>query len=196
MRILSFDVGVKHLAYVECSLKEKQLTIDEWKVVVVSDTAQNMIENIIETLDAEFYDKMTASSFVYDVVLIENQPALRNPIMKNIQSCIHTYFAVMKQYVGCVGTVTSVSPSSKLRIGAAPFDGSDASKLSYKLRKELSIKTCRTYLSDGLVSNNKGLACLNIVKNEDMTRHFELTKKKDDLSDALLQAIWYVVYKV
>lgn len=193
MKILSFDVGIKHLAYAEVTLvpSVNKLSIDEWKVVETPSNSSDAIENVIDALDAEFYDRCASGNVRFDLVLIENQPALRNPIMKGVQSAIHAYFVMLKKYLGGVDRLHAVSASSKLKI-----DTTARKDLSYKNRKEFSINTCQRYIEGDAILDRAQKPRLAIERNTDMIARFHASRKKDDLSDAMLQAVWFVLYRL
>ena len=119
-----------------------------------------------------------------EYVVIENQPALKNPKMKAISDTLYTWFMIrgivdekkIKKIIYC-------SPSNKLKI-----DEDNSIKLlsntkndteKYKLTKQLAVLYCNQ-----IIKNDK--------KNYDF---FNQQKKKDDLADALLQGIYFIKIK-
>jgi hypothetical protein len=213
MRLLSFDVGLRHLAYVDLTTVdppdvsatsatsatsepvELVRSIERWGVLDVAaaaarngngskvPAAEAMTAALIEVLDNEFYDPAAAH---YDVVLVENQPSRKNPAMKSVQVAILAYFATLRLHTGCVGEVRLMSASRKLADapapaadGAASAAGEPSAGAAYRARKALSIARCRSFLVDRL-HDARALAILDAAK------------KKDDLADALLQALAYL----
>ena len=96
-RYVSFDVGIRNLAVCVINHYEKEqlCSIDHWDVmtlckpdVPVKKTSlfelcvvlSNKLEQLEKQLDKE------------DIVLIENQPVLKNPTMKSIQIMIYMFF--------------------------------------------------------------------------------------------------------
>jgi hypothetical protein len=187
-RVLSFDVGLRHLAYAILLVDEpdgeesKKVRLERWGVVDVMEGVQEgdksrdaLTTAIVETLDREFYNLGPDVEPQYDDVLIENQPARKNPEMKGVQMAIHTYFATLRMYVGCVGEIHLVSAKRKLQ-------GEDANKkASYRERKALSVELGKKALLEmgGDVAD---------AASEQLAR----TKKKDDLCDALLQGLEWI----
>ena len=176
-RVLSFDVGLRHLAYAILLVDDGEPRLERWGVIDVMEglegnKSRDAITNaIVATLDREFYTVDPQ----YDDVLIENQPARKNPEMKSIQTAIHTYFATLRMYIGCVGQIHLVSARRKLQ-------GEDASKkASYRERKALSVELGKK----ALVEMGGDVADAAI---EQLNR----TKKKDDLCDALLQGLEWI----
>jgi len=208
-RILSFDVGLRHLAYAVLSVSDaaegvggapgRQLALDRWGVLDIAAAAEEerrrsrgtpasdaLTTALVTVLDREFYDPGAVS---YDHVLIENQPSRKNPSMKAIQVAIHTYFATLRLYAGCVGQVRLVSATQKLlpmatAASAAPSPSAAPPAVllagaAYRERKARSIEMCRRFLAEDL-------------RDEAASAQLAAARKKDDLCDALLQAVWFV----
>jgi len=104
MRVVSFDIGIKNLAFCDVSMIESDTSdsisymIHDWQVLDISigdkkHDINKVIEVILTKLDALFSSKLG----LYDAILIENQPVLKNPVMKSIQMIIFTYFHVLRQ---------------------------------------------------------------------------------------------------
>ena len=119
------------------------------------------------------------------IVLIENQPTLKNPKMKAISSTIYDYFLIRgiidKTNNSKMELVKYISPSNKLKIA----DEGDTVKLiklkgdeakTYKLTKSLGIKYCMKLIED----KPKWIEKINSYK------------KKDDLADSFLQGMYYI----
>tara|TARA_Y100001958_G_C21244963_1_gene574378 strand:+ start:3174 stop:4010 length:837 start_codon:yes stop_codon:yes gene_type:complete len=102
-----------------------------------------------------------------DKIIIENQISPLANRMKTIQGMVSQYF-IMNNTVD----IHFISAINKLK----PFT---KDKLSYKERKQAGIEITRKLL-DGQ------------NKVEDWIDIFEKHKKKDDLADSLLQAIWFL----
>ena len=81
MIILSFDIGIKNLAY--CLIDTSDDTILDWNVLDC--TGQNETLRVIEELDSLLY------LCEADVILLEKQPSF-NPKMRNISTAIYVYF--------------------------------------------------------------------------------------------------------
>ena len=176
-RIVSFDVGLRHLAFAVLLVDDEcQVTLERWEVVDVLSGMEKgksapdaLTTAIVETLDREFYDPGSTS---YDAILIENQPARKNPEMKGVQMAIHTYFATLRMYVGCVKDIHLVSAGRKLQTQDA------GKKASYRERKALSVELGRKALVE--------------MGDEAALEKLARTKKKDDLCDALLQGLEWI----
>ena len=116
-----------------------------------------------------------------DYVLIENQPAMKNPTMKSIAETLFAYFlcrGIIDKEVttSSIKEVQYVSASNKAKLSEdTKKDGMNASQ-KYKFVKQQAIKTAVKLL------DNSG--------SEMLQQH----KKKDDLCDCLLQGL-YVLKK-
>jgi hypothetical protein len=114
-----------------------------------------------------------------DEVLIENQPSMRNPVMKTISVFLYSYFVIRGTIDNkLISYVKFISPSNKLKIDVENTNeilgGGKTKEKVYKLTKELGIWYCRSLISD------------------DDDKIIELVKKKDDMADAFLQAFQYL----
>jgi hypothetical protein len=101
-----------------------------------------------------------------DEVIIENQISPIANRMKCLQSMLTQYFSMRG-----IPSIKFVSAANKLRFFNAP-------KSTYAERKKLSIEVVRSYLQSTSSSHQE---------------EFEAHDKKDDLADALLQGLAYLV---
>lgn len=87
MILLSFDIGIKNLAY--CMIDTIDGSILDWHVIDCSD--KNEILRAIQELDAlpHLLDS--------DIVLLEKQPSF-NPKMRNMSTAIYVYFVLRIQH--------------------------------------------------------------------------------------------------
>ena len=165
MSILSFDVGIKNLAF--CVLKENKIL--NWNVSTLKNasTNQSMCEIIVEHLD-KFPEMLQCNT-----VLIEKQPSKNNK-MRIIEALLNTYFVIK----GSSNTDSSIKKiviySAKYKLGDNTLKG----KVNYSERKKLSVSRCKAYLD-------------KYTQDENFIEYFDLSKKKDDLADCLLQALAY-----
>jgi hypothetical protein len=218
-RLLSFDVGVRHLAFADVDVDDDgtPIRIHAWDVLDLSDDdastrsaptpdTRDVVTRVIDALDARLFDPDAH----WDVVLIENQPVLMNPRMKTVQVAIHTYFAVLARFVHNVGSVKLVSASVKARA----FCGPDGAKVEPAATPSTAAATPTTI--DGspapptVAATTKAKASLGAryrdrkacaiqsakhyvarLGDAERVRQLANSKKKDDLADCLLQAIAY-----
>lgn len=106
-----------------------------------------------------------------DIIVLENQPVLKNPTMKSIQMILYSYFLIR----GNSNTqIQLFSAKNKLNI----YDGPEIicnKKGDYAKRKFLSIEYTKYFLKD------------NLSKLQGFLSH----SKKDDLADSYLQGLTY-----
>jgi len=118
-------------------------------------------------------------------IVIENQPAFKNPKMKSVASTLYDYYLIRgiidkEINKSNIIQVKFQAPSNKLKL----INNNDLEELNaikndktklYKLTKNLSIKYC-----------------LEIIQHLPlMVNYFTNYKKKDDLADSFLQGIYF-----
>jgi hypothetical protein len=188
--VVSFDVGIRNLAFAVVraipgevsgsgSGGGARLSLERWETIDLGDkvSGATVVSDVVAALDA-------ADLLGHDVVLIENQPCMKNPRMKTVQVAIHTYFEAIRLLVGPERGLTEpvrlVNASNKVR-GAS---------LSYADRKRISVERTRAWLASDLVVDEGGGG--SALTREAALGVLAAAKKKDDLCDALMQAVWYV----
>lgn len=138
-----------------------------------------------------FFDSIFSDLFLgkypLDAVIIENQPCLKNPKMKTIQIGLSTYFT-MRLHVDSdkfsnTG-VNFISASSKLNFCKKAKLVKEVPN-TYKERKEISIQVVQNLMIDMNTNLEK------IEKVVKKWEKWESGKKRDDLSDVVLQAFAY-----
>ena len=224
MKVLSFDVGIKNLAF--CLLNDKDYSIEDWGILNISvepfcqhcnqktgvqcdKTAKFMtpdnlclcsshkllksyknikMKNIpkIKNPTLEIGKKMVEllkekSKFLeVDAVIIENQPALKNPTMKTIQMLLYSYFLINGITIqdSPIETIEMINARNKLKAYTGPPIVCII-KDKYKKTKFLGIEYCGQMIN----SNDK--------IDDKYKELFKNSKKKDDLSDAYLQGMYW-----
>jgi hypothetical protein len=196
MIYISFDIGVKNLAVCVLRQTDYVLEILDWRIIALASSKKeikgidDISERIYIEMDNIIGELKNMDINMIDYVLIENQPSNLNGIMKTIQHIIYGYFSLVKYWDKEVGNVVLVNASLKtknhiyvicLDANAAKVAGEARNKKGfrrdkYKNNKMLSIELCRKYISE----------------DEKLQNLFNENKKKDDLSDACLQAVSYI----
>ena len=191
MKVLSFDVGIRNLAYVhvDVDVTAKRVSrVLHWGNIDLHDYAYDgnasAVGSVVRAL-------LTGYPFMndpdaWDIVLIENQPSMKNPAMKTVQVAINAFFEMLIQAMQ-----TEPSAAAAAAAAAAAKDPmiclvSARNKVgscggSYAERKKLSVQRCLQYVES--------------LGQEDMSRMIEQRKKKDDLCDAFMQAVWFIENK-
>jgi hypothetical protein len=147
--------------------------------LILIDVSNNYLEPIHKTDSRNIsfitYGKRLKSEFEgltnkihIDCVLIENQIGPIAIRMKLLQGMIMQHFIENECH-----NIKEVSPMNKLK------EFLNKKKTTYKERKKLSIIVCEKIINDIDTLNKWG-------------EHFNKHKKKDDLADSFLQALWYI----
>tara|TARA_B100000035_G_scaffold314891_1_gene332854 strand:- start:2321 stop:2845 length:525 start_codon:yes stop_codon:yes gene_type:complete len=87
MIILSFDIGIKNLAY--CMIDSVDNCILDWNILDCCGTNETL--RVIQEIDSIEY--LTEA----DIVLLEKQPSF-NPKMRNISTALYVYFILRIQH--------------------------------------------------------------------------------------------------
>ena len=174
MRILSWDIGIKNLAY--CIVNNGD--IEEWDLIILceNECKKNKINNLVNVLLVKLDVKEWAN---IDVILIENQPCMKNPTMKTIQNVIFTFFHYIKIKNKYQFDIQLVSAMNKLKIKCDYVfpESLNSIKNTYNLKKKKAILLCEYILKQ---------------QNKHLLDYYNKHKKKDDLADAILYCIWYL----
>ena len=87
MLILSFDIGIKNLAY--CLIDSDDKCILDWNIIDCSDSNETL--KMIKELDSLDYLRNA------DMILLEKQPSF-NPKMRTMSTAIYVYFILRIQH--------------------------------------------------------------------------------------------------
>jgi hypothetical protein len=176
IQLLSFDIGIKNMAYCFASADNNQLNLIKLEKIDLNlnknANSQKIIDNTIEFIENIVHQLQINPDFKL-IVLIECQ---MTSIMKCIQTVINTYFKLLAKYEGFIIDTIYLSPKHKLNI-ITKYQDKIASS-SYKQNKIDAIFFTKYLLE-------------NAYKNDDFLAVFNNTKKKDDISDAFLMIIYY-----
>lgn len=184
VRIASFDVGIKNLSY--CILEydpsedgSPEFNILHWEVISVNDSKNvpQTCENVLSVLQEREQLNLV------NRVVIENQPVTKNPKMKTIQITIMTHFLMLKMREDTpINEVSLLNSATKLKAYKGPKIEVDL-KTAYSRRKKLAILYTKYELT-------------NIETQQKWLDYLVSHKKKDDLSDSFLQALYLLRKKV
>jgi len=129
LKILSWDVGIYNLSYciLEKNEETKEIKIIDWDIVNLVDN-EEMKKNttlIFENIPRKLYEKPQLLDV--DIVVIENQPSLKNPKMKSIQMILYSYFLILGKVIGngdksggYIQSIDFCSASNKLKVYDGP----------------------------------------------------------------------------
>lgn len=143
---------------------EKGGIIKKWEVITLSK------DNVVKSLKKELTKFVTEEEEKQiEVVVIEKQPS-RNVKMRTIEGMIEMYFTMRN--------MKCIKYSAKYKLKSQSNAKSIHGKHNYRERKRLSIEVVKKIVED--------------PKNTKWKEYYTASKKKDDLADALLQAMSYV----
>lgn len=122
-----------------------------------------------------------------DEVIIENQPSLKNPVMKSVAESIYNFFVCRglldrMTTQSTIQDIKYVSPSNKLKAckdELAVVEKVKNASMRYKRTKQLSVDYVATLVNASPIGK----------------RYFEEANKKDDLADCLLQGLAHFTSK-
>ena len=138
------------------------------------------------------FDTLFLEEEKIDYVLIENQIGPIANRMKTIQGMIVQYF-IMSTIL--VDKFEFISASNKLKMGTMGNEVKSVVNDSKPSQTTASDKKAYTARKKNGIS-----ICINIISNEnqfkDKLDYFNSHKKKDDLSDAFLQGMWFIREKI
>ena len=221
MKLVSWDVGIYNLSY--CILEKNEtgdIQILDWDIVNLVDNAEMKkdVNLLFENIPRKLQEKPQLLSV--DYVVIENQPSLKNPKMKSIQMILYSYFLILGKIVGTenpgasfIQNIDFCSASNKLKI----YDGPEIVLEEKKKRGKKNVEEVSSeetvIIVDAAVEQSKpkkGSAVKYADKKRlaiEQARYYVETKfpkykdffashkKKDDLSDSLLQGLYYLKKK-
>ena len=140
--------------------------------------------NIQHKFDNIFFN--TESSDDIDTIIIENQIGPIANKMKTIQGMISQYFIMKNNNI----KIEFISASNKLKdfipndlILEENKENTTKSKLDYKQRKQLGVKTSLHFVDTD-------------ERFKEWSAFLHKHNKKDDLSDCFLQGMWYIKNKI
>lgn len=171
MLVLSFDIGIKNLAYCLLDINKTQSTILDWNIIDCSEKVKKAAANsdTIKILITEL-DKLDYLTNV-DLILIEKQPSC-NPKMRIINSCIYMYFMIRSIDNNSKCKIVNYSPKHKLK--CCNIQIRKTTKSQYSHNKKLAIEHTRF-----------------LIQDTPWIQFFNNQTKKDDLADCFLQAKSY-----
>jgi hypothetical protein len=222
MKLVSWDVGIYNLSY--CILEKNEegnIQILDWDIVNLVDNEEMKkdVNLLFENIPRKLQEKPQLLGV--DYVVIENQPSLKNPKMKSIQMILYSYFLILGKIVGTenpgasfIQNIDFCSASNKLKI----YDGPE---IILEEKKKRGKKNVEEQSDDTVIivdadehtekpKSKKGSAVKYADKKRlaiEQARYYVETKfpaykeffashkKKDDLSDSLLQGLYYLKKK-
>jgi len=192
-QILFLNVNIyscsKHNPFDKLKKYDNNVSIKKYNVINCNNINIDLLrENVIRSLNLDIL--FLCYFYKINYVLIENQPAMKNPKMKAIMDIIYSWFLI-KCKIDCsiIDEIKLINPSNKLKKYLIELKDKDKDndvdkikndKKKYKETKNKSIEVVESYLNKSTDNNRQFLYNL------------WTSKKKDDLCDCLLQAHYWI----
>lgn len=191
-QVISFDVGLRHFAYciMDVCASTKQRAIKHLEVVDLGckkGNPQKVIDCVIDVLDEITYNKLDLQKKT--IVLIECQ---MTAIMKCVQTVINAYFKITSKYSSMDAATFYMSAKHKLNLmmrykdyprmeeSLVPISNpKNAKVVKYKKNKLDAV-----HFASWLIENKE--------HDLDMLERVKALKKKDDVCDAYLMAVFHI----
>lgn len=191
MIILSFDVGIKNLAY--CQIDSITKDILDWNIIDCSvPKNQDVIVRLIEELENN------SNLLESETILIEKQPSF-NPQMRIISTAIYVYFTMRLNYEQNKKIkIIYYSAKNKLKVcnDSESLQAKNEGKTDGTLRGKKGKRKSYYYNKKAAIEQTKILLQNKINEKQifynKFLDFFNLSKKKDDLADSYLQALSYI----
>jgi hypothetical protein len=191
LKILSWDVGIYNLSYCILEKTDNGIKIIDWDIVnlVDNDEMKKNRSLIFENIPRKLHEKPQLLNV--DIVVIENQPSLKNPQMKSIQMILYSYFLILGKVIGngensqsYIQNIDFCSASNKLKV----YDGppiileKKEKKVSSKKKKDEKkideIKVDEIKIDENKIDENKIDENKIVVVNEEEKIIIETPQKK------------------
>ena len=198
MYILSFDIGIKNLSYILIDIINSENIIEqcyniiEWDIINIINEKEKVKEKSFNDISHSLFDKLIEkfpNEYLNNVnyIVLENQPVLKNPIMKSIQMMIYSFFMtkIKLENYNIIIKFQNANLKLKLKEELKNIDceiKEQKKKLNYKETKQMGL-----YLTKYLFYTNQNLEHTIIEK-------YNKFKKKDDLADCLLQGLYFCIH--
>jgi hypothetical protein len=193
VKILSFDVGIKNLAY--CVFESDTSKILNWGILDLNGegfsakvpSGNKNIAKAANDIHIQLIKQLDSQPFMLetDYVVVEKQPSF-NPKMRIIGGCLQSYFyirGIVDRVERPIKGIEFFSPKHKLKCYTGP---------ELVLKSKVKSKYAQTKKMGIMIAQEK---LEEFDEQPKFKEQFEKSKKKDDLADCYLQAITYSLFK-
>lgn len=159
--------------------------------------------NEIEEISTNLVQELDKRSEMWesDYILIENQPAFKNPKMKSVQMVLYTYYLMRSKLDGKRDSqkICFLMANNKLKVKLETDELKEniiqkinqKTKDKYRRHKLLSQEYCSWFLQKNNGDSNNIFTHPNQVdNNKNWLTHYQNHKKKDDLADTYLMCVY------
>ena len=162
-------------------------------------------KNEIETISTNLIQELDkrAEMWESDYILIENQPAFKNPKMKSVQMVLYTYYLMRSKLDGGRASqkICFLMANNKLKVKLESEELKEGiiqkihqkTKDKYRRHKLLSQEYCSWFLEKSNIldiSPNIFAGQNQVDKQTNWLSHYQNHKKKDDLADTYLMCVY------
>lgn len=162
----------------------------------LKDTFNKTIDRLLTKLNDLYqilirpYDMCDSLKFMNNInIYIENQPALKNPIMKSISIVLYSFFKMKKlENNNLINNIDFINASNKTKdtfLKKIMSEENIPEIINYKDRKQFAIE-----LVNNIIKNINQKDVLNLIN----INNYDITNKKDDLADTFVYVL-YSLYK-
>lgn len=181
-KVISWDIGTCNLAYCCIEYNNGINSIIEWNVINLKENQKTISH---ENVYLQLYD--ISNIFEYNYVLIESQ---MNATMKPIQTLIEGFFMYDKLFNPYTNIKQIINCSATFKLKPYTLE---LKKMNDTIDSTFSIEKIKRKEKDNRKKLAEIITYTEIEKNyNDKLQLFTSHKKKDDLSDCFLQALYYI----
>jgi len=161
---------------------------------VLKDTFNKTMDRLLSALNELYtkllipYDNDNSLQFINNLnICIENQPALKNPIMKSISIVLYSFFKIKKlENNTLINTIDFINANNKTKDSflIKIMKKEDIPEIiNYKDRKQFAID-----LVNNILKNINKKDVLNLIN----INNYDIINKKDDLADTFIYVLYYL----
>lgn len=180
-------IRIKHFCYIDGCHEKGKYDIDNKYICNNHGPKLYNGDDATEVLKLKLIEKLDKMNFEeFSVVLIENQPAFKNPKMKAIADTLYAWFLIRKVVDAKsleAKNIKLISPSRKSK-----FYLIDENKTEKAEETKTEVKPEKLSYADG---KKKSIEFCKSIITEEWKNFINGYSKKDDLADCLLQSYSY-----